>query len=35
MGDDTEEDGPAGGEHYRVVTGQLFVEDENCEDDSG
>jgi hypothetical protein len=35
MGDDTEQHGPAGYEHYRVVTGQLFVEDENCENDGG
>jgi hypothetical protein len=35
MGDDTEQNGPAGREHDRVVAGQLFVEDENREDDCG
>jgi hypothetical protein len=33
MGDDAEQDGPAGREHDGVVTGQLFVQDENCEND--
>jgi hypothetical protein len=28
MSDDTEQDGPAAREHYRVVIRQLFVEDE-------
>jgi hypothetical protein len=35
MGDDAEQHGPAGCEHYRVVAGQLFVEDENREYDRG
>jgi hypothetical protein len=35
MGDDAEEDGPAGREHYRVVSGQLFVKDENSKNDCG
>jgi hypothetical protein len=35
MGDDTEQHCPAGREHYRIVTGQLFVEDENRENDRG
>jgi len=33
MSEDAEQHGPAGRKHYRVVTGQLFVEDENGEDD--
>ena len=28
MADDTEQDSPAGRQDYRVVTGQLFVEEE-------
>jgi hypothetical protein len=35
MGDDTEQDGPTGREHHRIVTGQLFVEDENRENGPG
>jgi hypothetical protein len=35
MGDDAEQDGPAGCKHYRVVTRQLLVGDKDCEDDSG
>jgi hypothetical protein len=35
MGDDTQQDGPAGREQYRVVTWQLFVEDEDSENDCG
>jgi len=35
MGDDTEQHGPAGCQHDRVVPGQFFVEDENRENDLG
>jgi hypothetical protein len=35
MGDDAEQDGPAGREHYRVDAGQFFVEDEDRENDCG
>jgi hypothetical protein len=33
MGNDTEQNCPAGREHDRVVAGQLCVEDEDCEND--
>src|SRR3974377_602170 len=32
MSEDAEQHGPAGRDHYRVVTRQLFMEDENSED---
>lgn len=35
MGDDAEQDGPAGSEHYCIVARQLFVGDENRENDCG
>jgi hypothetical protein len=35
VGNDAEQNSPAGCKHYRVVAGQLFVEDENGEDDCG